>query len=236
MKIAVLNFSGNVGKTTIAGQLLKPRMPDAPIFSIESFNTGPDADGLDVEKILGKKYAQLIAEIMPLDAAIIDVGASNVEDFLRLMEKYSGSHEDFDCFIVPVVKEKKVQADTVNTIRALQLIGIPQHKIRLVFNKLEPDDCVEDEFAALFGLAAAENSFIINAGASIHENEVYELLKSVGKPLAEINADAIDYRAKLRTSDNEDEKEHCIKMVALKRLAITANKNLDQVYQAIFAQ
>ena len=26
MKVAVLNFSGNVGKTTVAGHLLKPRM------------------------------------------------------------------------------------------------------------------------------------------------------------------------------------------------------------------
>ena len=41
---------------------------------------------------------------MPLDAAIIDVGASNVEDFLKLMQQYDGSHEEFDYFVVPVVK------------------------------------------------------------------------------------------------------------------------------------
>jgi len=51
MKVAVMNFSGNVGKTTVAGHLLKPRMGDAQIFSIESINAGADADGLDVEKM-----------------------------------------------------------------------------------------------------------------------------------------------------------------------------------------
>jgi len=45
MKIAVINFSGNVGKTTVAGHLLKPRMGDAPIFSIESLNVDAAADG-----------------------------------------------------------------------------------------------------------------------------------------------------------------------------------------------
>ena len=56
MKVAVMNFSGNVGKTTVAGHLLKPRMGNAPIFSIESINAGADADGLEVEKMKGKKW------------------------------------------------------------------------------------------------------------------------------------------------------------------------------------
>src|ERR1019366_9171704 len=150
-KVCVMNFSGNVGKTTVAGHLLKPRMGDAPIYSIESINTGADADGLDVEKMKGKKFGDLVDEIMPLNSAIVDVGASNVEDFLKLMQQFSGSHEEFDYFIIPVVKEKKVQADTVNTIRALQKIGIDKKRIRMVFNKVDVDDDIRDEFAALFG-------------------------------------------------------------------------------------
>ena len=110
MKVAVLNFSGNVGKTTISGQLLKPRMGDAPIYSIESINAGADSDGLKVEKMKGKKFGTLIDELMLIDSAVVDVGASNVEDFLKLMQQHSGSHEDFDYFVIPLVKEKKVQA------------------------------------------------------------------------------------------------------------------------------
>ena len=115
MKIAVMNFSGNVGKTTVAGHLPKPRMGDAPIFSIESLNVDAAADGLDVEKLRGKKFGELQEQLMRLDAAIVDVGASNFEDFLKMMQQYAGSHEEFDCFVIPVVKEKKQQADTVNT-------------------------------------------------------------------------------------------------------------------------
>lgn len=234
MKVAVLNFSGNVGKTTVAGHLLKPRMGDAPIYSIESINTGADADGLDVEKMRGKKFGELVDELMPLDTAIVDVGASNVEDFLKLMQQFDGSHEEFDFFLVPVVKEKKVQADTVNTIRALQKLGIEKKRIRLVFNKVEVDEAVADEFAALFGLAEAEKSFTVKPEATIYANEVFERLKAVGKSLGEISADEIDYRARLRQASDEDEKELCVRMVALKRLAVTANKNLDDVFKVVF--
>jgi hypothetical protein len=234
MKVAVMNFSGNVGKTTVAGHLLKPRMGDAQIFSIESINAGADADGLEVEKMKGKKFGELVDELMPLDSAIIDVGASNVEDFLKLMQQYDGSHEEFDYFVVPVVKEKKVQSDTVNTIRALHKLGIDKKKIRMVFNKVEIDDSVEDEFAALFGLAQSEKSFIAKPEAVIYANEVFERLKAVGRSLGDITADETDYRAKLRQTTDEDEKELCIRMVALKRLAITANKNLDDVFKVLF--
>lgn len=234
MKVAIMNFSGNVGKTTVAAHLLKPRMGDAPIYSIESINLGADADGLEVEKMKGKKFGALVDELIKLDDAIIDVGASNVEDFLKFMQQYAGSHEEFDYFVIPVVKEKKVQSDTVNTIRALQKIGISKAKIRMVFNKVETDESVTDEFAALFGLAESEKSFMIRPEAVIYSNEVFDRLKAVGKSLGDITDDETDYRAKLRDTKDEDEKERCVRMVALKRLAITANKNLDDAYKAIF--
>lgn len=234
MKVAVMNFSGNVGKTTVAGHLLKPRMGDAQIYSIESINSGADADGLDVEKMKGKKFGELVDELMQRDTAIIDIGASNVEDFLKLMQQYDGSHEEFDFFVIPVVKEKKVQADTVNTIRALQKLGIEKKRIRMVFNKVEVDDSVTDDFAALFGLAESEKSFVVKPEVVIYSNEVFERLKSVGKSLGEITSDETDYRAKLKTATDEDEKELCVRMVALKRLAVTANKNLDDVFKALF--
>ena len=234
MKVAVLNFSGNVGKTTVAAHLLKPRMGDAPIYSIESLNVDASADGLEVEKMRGKKFGALVDELMLLDEAIVDVGASNVEDFLKLMQQYAGSHEEFDFFVVPVVKEKKVQADTVNTLRALKQIGVDKKRIRLVFNKVEVDESVEDEFAALFGLAESEKSFVIRAESTIYTNEVFERLKTAGKSLGDITADETDYRAKLRLTEDDDEKSHCVQMVALKRLAITANKNLDDVFKTLF--
>jgi hypothetical protein len=234
MKTAVINFSGNVGKTTIAAHLLKPRMGNARVFSVESLNVDAAHDGLAVEKMKGKQFGQLQEELMVLHNAIVDVGASNVEDFLKLMLQFEGSHEEFDYFVVPTVSERKQQADTVNTIRALAKAGIPKSKIRLVFNKVQVDELVDDEFQALFGLAKLEKSFVINKGAAIHANEVFARLRSVGKSLGDIRDDATDYRAKLRTSADQDEREACVRMISLQRLAVTANRNLDEVFAALF--
>ena len=83
MKVAVLNFSGNVGKTTVSAHLLKPRMPNASVFSVESINSGADSIGLEIEKVRGAEYGDLINSIMTIDSAIVDIGASNVESFLK---------------------------------------------------------------------------------------------------------------------------------------------------------
>ncbi|MVW64456.1 plasmid stabilization protein [Massilia sp. NEAU-DD11] len=234
MKMAILNFSGNVGKTTLAANLLKPRMPNAPVYAIESINSDEGSNGISVEKMRGRHYGELQEHLMTLEAAIVDVGASNVEEFLKLMQQYHGSHEEFDYFIVPVVKEKKQMADTVNTIRALSSIGVPRQKIRIVFNMVEMDDVIEDEFAPLFGLAELEKSFTLNPRAVVYANEVFDKLREIGKSLADVDTDATDYRARLRESHGDEETEFYIKMVAIKRLAVTAIKNLDAAFKEAF--
>ena len=38
MKLAVINFSGNVGKSTVARHLLAPRIPGCQFVAVESIN------------------------------------------------------------------------------------------------------------------------------------------------------------------------------------------------------
>lgn len=231
MKVAVINFSGNVGKTTVAAQLLQPRMQDAPVFSIESINVDAAADGLVVEKLKGKRFGELRKKLMDVDSAIVDVGASNVEDFLRMMQQYEESHADYDLFVIPVVKEKKGQQDTINTIHALRRIGIPPQKIRVLFNKCDLDEAVEDDFSPLFGLPS--DLCTVDAAATIYSNEVFEELKDVGKSLGQLKEDSTDYRAKLRTLTDPTERQECVHMIGIKMLAATANRNLDTVFKAL---
>jgi hypothetical protein len=117
----------------------------------------------------------------------------------------------------------------------LASIGVPRMKIRTVFNKVEVDESVDDEFAAIFGLAEVERQFVLNPQAVVYANEVFERLKTVKRSLGDVTADPIDYRARLRETQDDDERDLCVRMVALKRLAVTANKNLDDAFRAVFA-
>lgn len=236
MKIAVINFSGNVGKSTLAANLLLPRIDSARIFSIESSNVDAGADGVEVERMLGKQYDRLMSEMFLEDAAIVDVGASNISDFLKFMQQYNRSHEFFDYYLVPVVKEKKQQADTINTIDALRSIGIPAGKILLVFNKVEVDEqeTVEDLFAPIFGAHMVNQNFVLNQDAIIYRNDVFEKIKHLNMPISQLIADETDYRRKAREAGNSDERDRCVEIAMAKMLAVSAEKNLAAVFRILF--
>lgn len=234
-RIAVINFSGNVGKTTIATHLLAPRFKGAKIISVESLNIDGAADGIDVERMRGAKFGDIQRELLMHDGSVlIDVGASNVEPFMKAMQQFHGSHADIDYFIVPTWKERKAQGDTINTIKALALLGVEAKRVLLVFNKLDLDENTEDEFPALYGFHQAEQLFTLNPGAVIYANEVFERIKGAGKMLPDVLADTTDYREQFRASKTNEEKELCIRMLQVKQLAGTAQDNLDAVFSALF--
>lgn len=234
MKLVVISMVGNIGKSTLAANMFMPRLKNPKFFSIETINSGAEMDGVEVEKMKGKNFGDLTDEIMRLDSAIIDVGTTNFDDFIKLMQQFSGSQEEFDFFVVPVVKDEKSQRDTVKTLRQLKALGVDKKRVRVVFNQVEVDDDVENDFAAIFGLCESEKCATVNKNAVVYKNEVFDRIKSFGKPLGDISTDQTDYRAKLREAKTEDEKDDAIAMIQLKRLAISANKNLDDAFAALF--
>ena len=230
MKVAVINFSGNVGKSTVARHLLAPRMNGATVVPVESINS----DGTQDEAIKGKQFGELQEALMLLDDAVVDVGASNVEDFVNLMKQYKGSHEDFDYFVIPTVPKNKQMRDTISTIDALADIGVPAKKIRLVFNMLEIDDVPERVFAGLFEYHTASKSFTLRPEAVIHVNDIYGKLKDADKSIKDILNDPTDYKEKIKTAKDSEEKLHFAQMVGIKRLAAGVTEELDAVFKTLF--
>jgi hypothetical protein len=235
MKVAIINFSGNVGKTTIARQLLAPRM-QATQFAVETINVGASDDAGAAERIRGKEFGSLQEELMQIDSAIVDIGASNVEEFIKLMAQFAGSHEEFDYFVVPVVAEKKQQADSINTIKTLSRIGVPANKIRVVFNKVDPDDAndLPHQFGMLCGFFEAEKKFTFQPQAVLFANEVFDRLRTLKINVADLVMDPTDYRAALRSAPSDEARQHAVRMLSAKRLATSAHQNLEDVFQVLF--
>ncbi|MFJ3318735.1 StbB family protein [Herbaspirillum huttiense] len=230
MKIAVINFSGNVGKSTIANHLLLPRVNGAQYFPVETINSDGRAD----EAMRGKEFVDLQIKLNIIDEAIVDIGSSNVEDVIKVMSQNPGSHEDFDYFVVPVVPAKKQQRDTISTIDALATLGVPAKKIRLLFNQVEMGDDVESIFSGLFEYQKAEKKFTIRPDAVLHINPLFPKLSNSSATISAILADETDYKEKIKTASSADEKLAYSQMIALKRGAAGAIAELDAAFKALF--
>lgn len=235
MKIVVINYTGTVGKTTIAANLLSPRMSGAAIYAIESINETAANMGLDVEKLRGDKFRELFQKLMLEDQAIIDVGASNVEDFMANLEGFEEAHEEIDYYIVPVTSGTKEQKETLTMIDTLAAMGVPASKIRVVFNRVKRD--VEAEFPIITGYHGQSDSFWINQRCAIYETELFDALSIKRMSLHALMSDDTDYKALLKNKEaSSSDRNHWADMYGLKLLCNGVNRKLDFVFAELFAE
>ena len=232
MKLAVINFSGNVGKTTVARHLLAPRIPGCQVVSVESIN----ADGGDQMTIRGRQFAQLQEYLLTVIDAVVDVGASNVEDLLALMRRYDGSHHDVDAFVVPTVPARKQQQDTTATLAELARIGVPAERIRLVFNQVEDDRPVEETFETLLAYCKVSGVVQPQVAACLRYNEVYARVRDAGQSLVELAADPTNYKAGIAGAASATDKMALAQRLATQRLARGVVPELDACFAALDLQ
>lgn len=235
MKIAVLNYPGKVGKTTLVANMLAPNMPEAEVLAIESVNETAEALGMDVTKIHGDKFRKLFQKLIMLDDAIVDVGSSNVESFLDGMMEFSNVTEDLDFFVVPVVPKSMEQKETMNMIKTLTECGIEPSKIRVVFNQVDVD--VSEEFAPILNFARREKLCVANPEAAVFESELFDMLALEGMSIDDVRPDGTDYKAKAREVGKDGDKrqrERFIAMHVMQGLRVRVKQNMDHVFNILF--
>lgn len=101
--LCMFTLAGGNGKSTIAAHACSPRMPGASFFAVETVNETAGGLGVEVEKIDGERFSVLYKKLLAADGAIIDVGASNAEEFLDGLVKFDGVQAEIDRFVIPVV-------------------------------------------------------------------------------------------------------------------------------------
>jgi hypothetical protein len=235
MNILVLNYSGSVGKTTIAAHVLFPRMqPGAVFFAVESTNESAVDLGLEAEQMRGNRFHDLFKQLLLVDDAVVDVGASNIEDFLAELIRYDNAHEMFDFFVLPVLSSGKAQRETIRTVSALLAIGIDPSKIRILFNRVGKD--VTQEFAPIFGYAS-QGTCIANPDARIEESKVFDMLANRRTTITEVLADQTDYRKLMRENRAGDPAvlDTYIDQFTLQSLCKPVNRQLDRAFQAVIS-
>ena len=229
MKIAVINFSGNVGKSTIARHLLLPRIEGAELIAVESLN----ADENQGQALRGRQFGELQEYLQTVDNVVVDIGASNVEDLLGLMHRYHGSHEDFDCFVVPTVPALKQQQDTIATLVELSGLGVPPSRLKLVFNMVEDDDDAARSFSQLLTFVGQQLLAEANLACKLGRNEIYGRVKGSGADLSALIQDKTDYKALIVKAQGTADKLALAQRLATRRLASGVVPELDACFAAL---
>ena len=230
--IAILSFSGNAGKTTLARNLFARHMPAAALVSIESIN----ADGQEAVTLRGKQFSELLdALALSEHGVIVDVGMSNVEDFLQRMAQTRRSHQLFDAFVVPTMPGTKQIRDCIATVEALAQIGVPSSKVRVVCNGMEPTETLQSAFGPLLSYIADTGRAQL-AQCFISDSEAFGRLAAAGTTLGQVlAADAAQLQAELRTAKTPEARLASSRALALFGLAETAAEELDALWQDLAA-
>ena len=231
MNTVLLSYSGNAGKTTTARNLIAPRTPGARLVSVESIN----ADGQEDLTLRGRQFSELLDALALSEGLIVDVGASNVEDFLQRMSQTRRSHQLFDRFIVPTMPGTKQARDCIATVEALAHIGVPAAKVFVLCNGLEATITLADAFAPVVKyLADTRRAQLVPT--AISDSEVYGRLAATGHTLDDVLADGIDHMAAMRSATTPEARLTASQAFSLVGLAESAAEELDMVWAALHAQ
>ena len=229
MKVAVINFSGNVGKSTVARHLLLPRIEGAELIAVESLN----ADESQGQALRGRQFGELQEDLQTVENVVVDIGASNVEDLLGLMRRYRGSQEDFDYFVVPTVPALKQQQDTIATLVEMAELGVAPSRLKLVFNMLEDDLDVRQSFNHLLTFIAQQPIAGADPACKLGKNEIYGRVKDSGTDLSALVRDETDYKALIVKALSTADKLALAQRLATRRLASGVVPELDACFSAL---
>lgn len=223
MKIAVLNYSGNVGKTSLARDLLHFNLQDHDLLSVESVNS----DGKEKIIIRGDDGDKIYTELLVTDKLILDIGSSNLESYLKNSEKESEFISSIDLFVVPVTPEKKQQVDTLKTVRDIFALGASQN-IEIIFNQVSDNQDVKEVFSDLVS-SLKKLDVKTNFENSIFRHDLY----SRGHQLSELISNE-DYRELMeeakRSGSNDLAREYATKFIRQKKV-----NALNECYKKIFS-
>ncbi|SAL06394.1 hypothetical protein AWB78_08046 [Caballeronia calidae] len=234
MKIAVLNYSGSVGKTVAAHHLLKPRMSEAAFFSVETINqSASDIGASEVSQLQGKKFGELLEALVLEENAIVDIGASNIESFFESMSRFSDSEREFDLYVVPVTPDQKAWQESLKTVEALSNIGVQAECIRLLPNRIVADPA--DEIPAIFNYVKKTKKARISEHAYLFESEIYGYLAAKRMSFAELIDDGMDYRAMAKSETDTEKAKDYARRYRWKKLAIPVRNNQDDAFTALVA-
>lgn len=230
LNVAMVNNSGNVGKSTLCEALLQPRLPGAEIVKVETINS----DGSDDVKFSAKEFDEILKRMDSNDVNIIDVGSSNIEAFILQMQEYKGSQDDIDYFIIPVIPKHKQQIDAVSTAAMLINLGVDKDAIKFVFNQADKQLTIDKQFSDfLDGLKKIKIKLDKTQYSVVYETAAFASLNKANKKFSEVVNDDRNLRMMIRKEKDRAKREKLSEERTLKRIVDGVNDDLDVAFEML---
>lgn len=243
LTVCIINSSGNSGKTISGRWLVKPRLQDPKYYRIGFNDRNISGDEIFAT---ARNLIDVHVELMMDTSVIVEVEMSEFERTIDRMTQMMGCHEDYDFFLVPVVDSSpKLIADSIGTIKILVNMGVPPHKIRILFNRDSCRHSAHDYFEELTDtLDELKIPYDLNAQFQCYD--FYEKLETLNLSLEDVTEhNLIDAKAHLKkitekgkihrlTDTEKAAKAFYVQVVLVQRSALAYKSEHDEVFEILF--
>lgn len=240
MKVLIIHNSGNVGKSLLTREVFYQNFTgdEKMVLEIESRNASSSNFNMNVLRIDFDKptaLQDLTQYGIIYDDYILDVGSSEIKDFLSSIEKSKEILDEFDLIIVPAIKDQKIIPDTKKTMMVVRALG-SEEKMRVVFNRISNPSTISDDFEDLFAWSGKE-------GFSIYPDLYLKDYKEATNDLirqkllsSELLNDSTDYRSlalKYHKEGKKEESRTASNRLLTQRISKSLNQDAGELFKKI---
>ena len=218
------------------------------LYEIEKFNEGSEklvSKNVRYKCVEPSKIDEIVPELLLVDNAIIDVGASSVDEFLQNSKEHN-LFDVIDMIVIPTVLESKQVADIIKIVKELQKFGSSEEKIFIVLNKvkeeLDNNKAIEQNphYNSL-ALSFSSTGVEYDPEYRLLEYEVVDKISELELSIADVLADKTDYMKeieRIKKDENipKEEKLKSVKELYDKHLVQKRAKEMQKDFERLAAR
>jgi len=174
MRVLVFNSKGGCGKSLIAREVIAaPQAESMIIVEIDTLNTTQlvyKKDFKDVIELSKHNISDLLSILNEYDDVVIDVGADNLTDTLKILVDYQ-LFDDIDLVVIPMTQGR---TDCENALKSYSVISRYIKNIMFAFSRYKEDEPIENQYQVFFsnieklGIKNVDDKYI-----TINDSEIF---------------------------------------------------------------
>ena len=193
MTILSVSQVSRVGKSTVCATLLLEKL-GGKIFSIEGRNQDASQYGVAVQKFRADEIQKLRTGMMlNPGVSIVDIGATKYDEFMKQI--VTGQLiKIFDYVVVTTDPSPRATEETISCFETLRSVGFDMSRVRVVFNRSNPEMDVLDQFETVFAYALGHKDLKLDKNCALPDTQFFDAMRNLGLSWQTALEDKTDYQ------------------------------------------